>query len=48
MDHPAFIVCSLLENSIGLKWVNMESENYQTLVNRVPTEIQKHNAMIIP
>ena len=23
MDHPDFIVCSLMENSIGLKWINL-------------------------
>ena len=22
MDHPAFIVSSFIENSIGLKWIN--------------------------
>ena len=27
MDYPAFIVCSFMENSIGLKWVKTYPAN---------------------
>ena len=32
IDHPAFIVCIFMENSIGLKWFSKKEKQDQTLL----------------
>ena len=43
MDHPDFIACSFMENSIGLKLFNRDQNQYKIVVTYVQKLILKAN-----